>query len=408
EEHLADFPAWAGPFAHRDNLELARLLTAHAAGALAWLRASGLEFYGPLEEPPHRKPRMHNVLPGAGAFVYHLSRRARRAGVELRLGTPALRLLRSGTRITGVETPAGCVESARGVILAGGDFNASTEFRREFASPLHLPLPAVNPGATGDCHRMAREIGGVIVNGDLAFGEPRYRFPPPARPPWWTRLPPHRALTTPMRFALQRMPGALVRPFVLGFLTTALAPEAALFAHGALLVNARGERVALDGTHLGSAIATQPNAEAFAFLDGAAIETFSRWPRYVSTAPGIAYAYIDDYRRTRPDLCTSADTLDGLARKRGMDAGCLREAAAGRAIRPPYLLLGPIRATTVLADGGLAVSTRLEVLDGAGAAIPGLYAAGATGQGGLLLRGHGHHLAWAFVSGRLAGESIAG
>ncbi len=39
--------------------------------------------------------------------------------------------------------------------------------------------------------------------------------------------------------------------------------------------------------------------------------------------------------------------------------------------------------------------------------IPGLYAAGATGQGGLLLKGHGHHLAWAFVSGRRAGRLAA-
>jgi len=35
------------------------------------------------------------------------------------------------------------------------------------------------------------------------------------------------------------------------------------------------------------------------------------------------------------------------------------------------------------------------------APIAGLYAVGSTGQGGLLLKGHGHHLAWAFVSGRV-------
>ena len=41
------------------------------------------------------------------------------------------------------------------------------------------------------------------------------------------------------------------------------------------------------------------------------------------------------------------------------------------------------------------------------ALIPGLYAAGSTGQGGLLLEGHGHHLAWAFISGRIAGRNAA-
>jgi fumarate reductase flavoprotein subunit len=36
-----------------------------------------------------------------------------------------------------------------------------------------------------------------------------------------------------------------------------------------------------------------------------------------------------------------------------------------------------------------------------------LFAAGSTGQGGLLLEGHGHHLGWAFISGRIAGRNAA-
>jgi len=47
------------------------------------------------------------------------------------------------------------------------------------------------------------------------------------------------------------------------------------------------------------------------------------------------------------------------------------------------------------------------VLDAAGQPIPGLHAAGATGQGGLLLKGHGLHLMWALVSGRTAGRAAA-
>jgi predicted oxidoreductase len=49
----------------------------------------------------------------------------------------------------------------------------------------------------------------------------------------------------------------------------------------------------------------------------------------------------------------------------------------------------------------------MEVLDAAGRVIPGLYAAGSAGQGGLLLEAHGMHLCWAFTSGRLAGRSAA-
>jgi predicted oxidoreductase len=55
----------------------------------------------------------------------------------------------------------------------------------------------------------------------------------------------------------------------------------------------------------------------------------------------------------------------------------------------------------------LRVTARLEVVDASGAVIEGLYAAGSTGQGGLLLEGHGHHLGWAFISGRIAGRHAA-
>lgn len=400
-EHFADFPAWAGALAHRDNMELARVLTDNAAGALAWLRESGCEFYGPLPEPPHRKPRMHNVLPSSRAFVYHLSRRARRAGVEVLLNRRALKL--SGE---GVETQQEKI-SARSIVLAGGDFSASNDFRREYAPTEYFDLEALNKHAQGDCQRMAREAGGVIVNGELAFGEPRYRFRPPADSPWWLGLPPVRPLTTLMRFALRKLPAPVIRPFILGFLTTALAPEANLFAKGALLVNAQGELFRREDENLGYAIARQPGKLAYALLDGAAIDTFSRWPNYVSTAPGVAYAYIDDYRRTRPDICALGDTLDEVARARGIPPERLRKSFGERQASPPYLLLGPIHSCLVLADGGLAVSTTMQVLNRAGEAIPGLYAAGSTGQGGLLLRGHGHHLAWAFVSGRIAGASAA-
>ena len=50
---------------------------------------------------------------------------------------------------------------------------------------------------------------------------------------------------------------------------------------------------------------------------------------------------------------------------------------------------------------------RLEVVGPESTAVLGLYAAGSTGQGGLLLEGHGHHLAWAFISGRIAGRNAA-
>ena len=57
--------------------------------------------------------------------------------------------------------------------------------------------------------------------------------------------------------------------------------------------------------------------------------------------------------------------------------------------------------------GGLAVDHQHRVLGEGDRPIAGLYAAGPTGQGGMLLKGHGHHLGWAFASGRRAGKNAA-
>jgi fumarate reductase flavoprotein subunit len=61
----------------------------------------------------------------------------------------------------------------------------------------------------------------------------------------------------------------------------------------------------------------------------------------------------------------------------------------------------------VFSDGGLKVDLNHRVIHRDGHPIPGLYAAGSAGQGGVILEGHGHHLGWAFTSGRLAGRNAA-
>ena len=276
DAHFEDLGLLAGNKANRDNLALRRILVDETPKAFDWLLSTGLVFTGPNAEPPHRTPRMHNVLPNSRAFPAALGRHCRRLGVE-----------------------------------------------------------------------------------------------------------------------------------------------ASLYQHGAILVNTEGRRFADELDNPQDALPDQPGAIAFAVLDGAIAEAFSRWPNFVSTAPGVAYAYIADYRRNRRDVFHEAPSLEMLAQKIGVSADALartvaetnaRAAAAGRAplARAPYIALGPIKPYVVFTDGGLAVSERLEVTGSDGAPIPGLYAAGSTGQGGVLLNGHGHHLGWAFVSGRIAGRVAAG
>jgi fumarate reductase flavoprotein subunit len=71
----------------------------------------------------------------------------------------------------------------------------------------------------------------------------------------------------------------------------------------------------------------------------------------------------------------------------------------------PFYILGPVKVYIPVVDGGLAVDCKCRVLNYKGKIIPGLYAAGSVGQGGLILPGHGLHIAWALVSGRIAGRN---
>jgi fumarate reductase flavoprotein subunit len=395
-DHWADMPGFAGELAARDNDALRRILCDEVPAAFQWLLDSGIRFMGPMPEPPHRQPRMHNVLPNSRAYIYHLERRARREGVDIRCDTRIARIVARG-----VETAAGETFTARGgVVLATGDFTNSPELKARFMGPQEAKVEGVNLTATGDGQTLAEALGAQVVNGDLALG-PELRFIAPAKETLARRLPPWSALASAMAWALEHLPAALLRPFVMQFLTTALAPSPALFEAGAILVNRDGKRFGDERDRPAYRVPDLPGKVAYILLDGALARRFSAWPDFISTAPGVAYAYLPDYRRNRRDVYTEAPTLEALARRLGMTS---LEASF---TQPPFIALGPVRSVFVHAEGGLAVDERHRVLGAGGAPIPGLYAAGSTGQGGLLLKGHGHHLAWAFVSGRRAGRFAA-
>lgn len=425
EDHYADMPPFAGDLAPRDNDALRRILCDEVPDAFRWLLSLGVRFYGPMPEPPHRQPRMHNVLPNSRSYIYHLDRAARRAGVDVRLGMRVVTLTVEAGRVTGVACGDGTsFRAAKGVILAAGDFTNDPELKAIHMGPQEAKVEGVNVTATGDGQKLALALGARIVNGDLALG-PELRFIAPAKPGLVLKLPPWRALARTMEWALNHAPPALLRPFIMSFVTTALAPSPTLFAQGAILVNAQGHRFCDETDRPAFALPDQPGKVGYIVLDGWLARQFSAWPNFVSTAPGVAYAYVPDYRRNRPDVYAEAASPGALADRLGMSGEALEHAMAARrteiagapagtfparpaGFEPPYVALGPVRAVFVHNEGGLAVDERHRVLGAGDAPIPGLYAAGSTGQGGLLLKGHGHHLAWAFVSGRRAGRIAAG
>ena len=107
-----------------------------------------------------------------------------------------------------------------------------------------------------------------------------------------------------MAWSLEYMPSALLRPFVMSFVTTALAPSPDLFAEGAMLINKRGERFTDERDKPAFALPDQPDKVGYILLDRRLAALFSGWPHFISTAPGVAYAYVDDYRRNRADIFT--------------------------------------------------------------------------------------------------------
>jgi len=409
EDHWRDMAGFNGALDNRDNPALRRVLADAMPDTFRWLLSHGIRFFGPMPEPPHGKPRMHNVLPNSRSFITHLGKAARRAGVDIRCNTRGVALVKEADRVIGIDcdAPQGRRRfTARGgVVLASGDFTSDPELKAQHMGPREAEIDGVNVTATGDGQKLGLSVGGRIVNGDLALG-PELRFVPPQKRNPLLNLPPWPLLANVMAWSLEHMPPAILRPFIMSFVTTALAPSPILFEQGAILVNSRGERFADEKAAPAFDMPAQPGKIGYIVLDARLIAAFQAWPHFISTAPGVAYAYVDDYRRNRPDIYSSAPTLDALGGKLGMPPGALAKAATALGAGP-YVSLGPVQAVFVHAEGGLAVDSEHCVLGPHDQPIPGLYAAGSTGQGGLLLKGHGHHLGWAFASGRRAGRNAA-
>lgn len=403
-----------------DNPALHRVLTENVSDTFRWLLELGVEFIGPLPEPPHRHARMHCVLPTAKSYVARLVERAESQGVEIRCGFAAQSLLTEAGRVIGVAGADAQGKAVRvragATVLATGDFSGSAEMVERHISARALKAIPVNPTNTGDGHRMALALGARVLNGQVALLS--IRFLPPKHPSLVQSIPPLRVLARLMRVAYEHLPEALIRPFAMAFITSVLQPAKGIYASGAMLVNRDGRRFGDETGDLTLDLPQQPGGNAFLLFDRRIAERYSRWPNFVSTAPGVGYAYVPDYRRHRRDLWHQADTIEQLARNLGMPQNALRATvseynatvASGERLamsEAPFCALGPLTTVLVFTDGGLAIDTELRVLAGEDQPIPGLYAAGSVGQGGMLLDGHGHHIGWAFTSGRIAGRNAS-
>lgn len=387
---------YEGDLDAKDNKALRRVLVENAGGTLDWLTEYGCDYAGPYGEPPHSKPRCHQIKPDTEAYATILGDALDDQGVDVLLETEATELLSTDGVVDGVRVKergssreSYTIRANSGVVLATGGYVNNKKLRKKYTTV--TSAPPVNEYNTGDGHRMAGELGADLVNMDmqwlrLAIGDPYYTFPE------------------------------------LG----------STVDDGAILVNEDGERLTNeqnDYDQLFRETLRQPNQHIYLVFDDRIATKYTEWPHFLSIwgQDGKQWAYLDEYRET--DVLKIGDSPGSLAAENGFDeetfSETIEEANNGRyddatgqfidpfgrreqpdITQPPLYSLGPIQPFSLVTDGGLAVDTEMRVLDESGSAIPGLYAAGVT-AGDIFLYGHGHHHAWIFTTGRIAGDAAA-
>ncbi len=436
DDHVEDHQEDAGRFAPPEieaqgNSSLRRLFLQRSADTLEWLIRLGLTFHGPNPEPPNRVARMHNVVPNAKAYIAVFQSRLSRLGGRLLCQAHVAGLeLRAG-RVVGVTALIGgettTFTARRGVVLAAGDYSNAPAMISRFKGERFAAIEGINPHAQGDGHRLAESVGAALRNMEITYG-PELRFvAPPGRT--FEQLLPSQGLAARLLGALLPLvPQRLIHWRIKRLLLTWQHPENRMLEDGAILVNQDGVRFC-DETSWPDreiAIANQPGKICFVLLDQQLAQRYSRWPHFISTAPEIAYAYVEDYLKLRSDVALEADSLEQLAARRSLPAHVLsatvrdynqavqegrpdpfgREGPRQRLAGNRWILLGPAKAYFTTTEGGVAINEQLEVLDTQDQVIPGLYAVGSNGLGGQILWGHGLHIAWAITSGRWVGERL--
>ncbi|QDT93489.1 FAD-dependent oxidoreductase [Gimesia algae] len=432
DDHEAD----AGRFAAAEveahnNSELRRFFLGETAETLEWLRGMGLYFHGPNPEPPNRVPRMHNIVPNAKAYIAAFQAKIIQLKGTIICSAPVVGLVSDEARITGVvaeiEGTRTTITAKRGVVLAAGDYSSAPEMIGRFKGDRFKTIDGVNPQACGDGHLLAERVGARLLNMEITYG-PELRFLPPPGDPFEQLLPTSGLFAKLLGRLVPLLPQAVINWRIKRLLLTWQHPENSLFDDGAILVNEAGQRFCneTDSPAREIAISEQPGKVAYILLDERIAAHYSQWPYFISTAPKIAYAYVDDYLKLRPDVSVTADSLEAVAEQRGLDVTNLNEAVQqfnryvsaeqsdlfGRTgdecplTGKRWVLLGPAKAYFTTTEGGVAINAGLQALDESGQPIPGLYAIGSNGMGGQVLWGHGLHIAWAITSGRLVGELL--
>jgi fumarate reductase flavoprotein subunit len=351
DDHLEDLVKLAKTIGANLDLSRARLRIEEDNKTFARLVELGVTFSGPHPEAPHRRPRMHNIVPSPASLIDILQSAARRAGATVRTQSPLTDvLLDDRGRVAGVA-------------IGGRD-----GMSRAKAGAVVF--------AVGDCvsFLIAARLGAKTV-----------------------------------------VPDRIARPLIRTAAWPHVEPSHGLFEKGAVLIDRSGRKHSAALLPPGTDVPA--DEELFVVIDAQTASQCATaaddvgpgrdgWKRtgkaFIGTAPGIAYAYLEDCRRW--SWYFEARSITAAARQ----IRCSEEALAaafGRPAVPPIYLLGPLKRILVRTNGGLVTDTSMRVLGDEDKPIAGLYAAGDTALWFEYAGGHGYGISWATTSGRLAGAA---
>ena len=159
---------------------------------------------------------------------------------------------------------------------------------------------------------------------------------------------------------MMRAPSFILKPLVASLLVANMSPSERLFQEGAVLVDRDGQ--VLDSTNPAVSLAGAREATGYIIVDARIARLFTKYPNYISTAPGIAYAYFPITHNADPDVVRSAATIDALAALISVPPIHLRTAAKDLH-EGPFSALGPVHAMLTVTEGSVAVDEQCRVLE---------------------------------------------
>jgi fumarate reductase flavoprotein subunit len=402
-KNLMEYSHW------RANAGLVRAFVNESGETISWMQKNGVEFSDATINMPD-SPRTYHVVKGeGGAAIKALVSSAKSKGTDIRLGSRVLRLLKEGSKITGVVAEENGEEievTAKAVIIASGGYANNKEWIKKYSGyDLDVNVfPVGNVDKTGDGIRMAWEAGaaeeGMGVLEIFRAG------------PWGPEYP----IKNHIEFASSQ-PDLWVSPRgerfcdeSITFYDTEVGNANARFKEGytySIFDEAVIERLLSKGIDRGIASENPPGTKAVnlrlelntALERGStevfAADTLEELAVKLNIEPAILKATIDEY--------------NGYCDK-GHDDLFVKDPKYLYPIRKPKFYAVRVRTVFLGTLGGIKINQKTEAVDKKGKVIPGLYAAGydaggAWGDSYCIRTCSGASSAFASNSGRIAGKN---